>query len=140
MDVIVIYIDTFHMPSDFFSEFKEIFHSGHCTSSFTHSRIMFIEFLSSPFASHHLCPVRLRKDEIISIFQQISMSSFLIASDLGPIKIYTYIIATCYQNDSIIKRFNILIYPIIVINLHVLETEYFSILYNQRLGNLMPLG
>ena len=55
------------MPSDFFSEFKEIFHSGHYTSSFTHSRIMFIEFLSSPFASHHLCPVRLRKNKIISI-------------------------------------------------------------------------
>ena len=139
MDVIVIYIDTFHMPSDFFSEFKEIFHSGHYTSSFTHSRIMFIEFLSSPFASHHLCPVRLRKDEIISIFQQISMSSFLIASDLGPIKIYIYIISTCYQNDSI-KRFNILIYPIKLINLHVLEIEYVSILCNQRLGNLMPLG
>ena len=95
MDVIVIYIDTFHMPSDFFSEFKEIFHSGHYTSSFTHSRIMFIEFLSSPFASHHLCPVRLRKDEIISIFQQISMSSFLIASDLGTMKIYIHIIVPC---------------------------------------------
>ena len=83
------------MPSDFFSEFKEIFHSGHYTSSFTHSRIMFIEFLSSPFASHHLCPVRLRKDEIISIFQQISMSSFLIASDLGTMKIYIHIIVPC---------------------------------------------